>query len=1008
MTKKQLARDRRVSLGASVFMFAWAISLLAGCGVGSQPAPIDAATTGGDAAGSAMADSASNVGRDGAGNGAADARGGAVGSAIDGQSPVDGSNPSSATDAGSQATSSADAGEGVGDGGAMGDGGNGPVLSVGGGLLKIQVCTEDIIRVAYAQDSAFFSRSTLATAPKRCPGAAFQTTTTAGQMTVKTSKLTVQVDTTTGAVTFLDSTGQTVLAEKAGGGRTITAANVQGESTSNVRQEWTPNADESLYGLGQHQQGLIDIKGTDLDLHQYNTEVFVPMLVSSKGYGILWDNTSYTRFGDLSDAVPLPGTTGLYADAGAPGALPGDVAPGTGTANYAGTITPPVTGDYTFRTYSSGNVQLTVNGQLLIDHWRQGWVPSEDIAHAQLTAGQPVSVKLAWASDIGVNIIRLLWKPPVANRTTSLWSQVGDGVDYWFVYGPELDHVVAGYRRLTGDAPMMPRWAYGFWQCKEHYQTSQEVVDVLTGYRSRSAPIDNIVQDWQYWLPAQWGSHQFDPARYPDPAGWVSSIHDTYHAQLMISVWPKFYTGTANFNALNALGFVYQPNITEMKKDFVGYVFTFYDAFNPAARQLYWSQINQALFSLKIDAWWLDATEPEVVEGPFVSPASQITTNQTHMNPTASGSGSRMLNAFSLVNSEAVYEGQRAAAPNQRVFILTRSGFAGQQRYAAATWSGDITSTWTAMRKQIPAGLSFSLSGLPYWTLDSGGFAVPTRFSVATPAAADLAEWYELNTRWFEYATFLPILRVHGQAPAREMWQFGGDTSPAYAAMLKFDRLRYHLLPYIYSLAGMVTQQASTILRPLVMDFRSDATARETTDEFMFGPAFLVSPVTTYMARTRSVYLPPAAAWYDFWMGTELQGGTSVTANAPFDAIPVYVRAGSIVPVGPELQYVAEKPADPITLYVYSGADGAFTFYEDQGTTYDYENGSFATIPLTWVDATKTLTIGARTGTFAGMLTQRTFQVVLVGPTKAVGFSFTPTADQSVTYSGAAVAVTLH
>ncbi len=770
-----------------------------------------------------------------------------------------------------------------------------------------------------------------------------------------------------------------------------------------MRQEWTANTDESLYGLGQHQHGLIDIKGTDLDLHQNNTEVFIPFLVSSKGYGLLWDNTSFTRFGDLSDPVPLPVAPGLYATGG----LPGDVAPGAGAVSWAGTVTPAATGDYTFRTYSSGNIQLTVNNRVVINHWRQGWLPNEDIAHVTLTAGQAVPVKLSWASDIGVNIVRLLWKPPVANASTSLWSQVGDGIDYWFVYGPELDHVVAGYRRLTGEAPMMPRWAYGFWQCKEHYKTAQEIIDVLAGYRTRGAPIDNIVQDWQYWLPTQWGSHQFDPARYPDPAGWLATIHNTYHAQLMVSVWPKFYTGTANYDALNAMGFVYRPNVTEMKKDFVGYVFTFYDAFNPAARQLYWSQINQALFSLKTDAWWMDATEPDIVEGPFNSPAAQIASTQTHMNPTALGSGSRMLNAYSLVNSEAVYEGQRSVAPNQRVFILTRNGFAGQQRYAAATWSGDITSTWTAMKKQLPAGLGFSLSGMPYWTLDSGGFAVPARFSAATPAAADLAEWYELNTRWFELATFLPILRVHGQAPAREMWQFGGDTSPAYAAMLKFDRLRYRLLPYIYSLAGMVTQKAGTILRPLVMDFRADPVARGIADEFMFGPALLVSPVTNYLDRTRPVYLPSAAGWYDLWTGVATTGPQTVTANAPFDAIPVQVRAGSILPVGPELKYTSETAADPIALYVYAGADGSFTLYEDQGTTYDYESGAFSTIQLTWSDANRTLTIGARVGSFPGMLTQRTFQVILVSPTKAVGFSFTPVADKSIAYSGASVAVPL-
>jgi alpha-D-xyloside xylohydrolase len=368
-----------------------------------------------------------------------------------------------------------------------------------------------------------------------------------------------------------------------------------------------------------------------------------------------------------------------------------------------------------------------------------------------------------------------------------------------------------------------------------------------------------------------------------------------------------------------------------------------------------------------------------------------------------------MLNAYSLVNSQAIFEGQTAAAPNQRVFILTRNGFAGQQRYAAASWSGDITSTWTAMRKQVPAGLSYSISGLPYWTLDSGGFAVQAKYSAASPAAADVTEWRELNTRWFEYATFLPLMRVHGQAPPREIWQFGGDTSTAYQAMLKFDKLRYRLLPYIYSLAGAVTQRAGTILRPLVMDFRTDATARDIGDQFMFGPAFLVAPVTTYNARTRSVYLPKAdGGWYDFWTGKAATGGQTVQAQAAFDSIPVYLRAGSIVPVGPELQYVAEKPADPITLYVYAGADGAFTLYEDQGLTFDYKQGAFAEIPIKWTDATRTLSLGARQGTFTGMLASRTFEVILVSSSKAVGFSFTPTADKSVTYTGAAQDITLN
>jgi alpha-D-xyloside xylohydrolase len=878
-----------------------------------------------------------------------------------------------------------------------------PTLSVNGGTLKIEFCAPSVVRVAFAKDTSFFSRTSLTTAAKKCETTSWQSTSGDDQVTYATSRLSVRVE-NTGRVTFLDPDGQTILAERPNGGRTMTTTTVLGETTSNVRQEWEPNTDESLYGLGQHQQGLLNIKDYDLELRQYNTEIFIPFLASSRGYGILWDNTSFSRFGDLTDAVALPGTSGLYATGGDPG----DLVTGSGSLTWSGTVKPTTTGDYLFRTYSSGTISLQVGGQTVIDHWRQGWLPSEDIARVRLTAGQSVTVKLQWSADGGVNIAKLLWKPPVANRTTSLWSKAGDGVDYTFVYGPELDTVVAGYRRLTGEAPMMPRWAYGFWQCRERYKTAQESLDVLSGYRTRKAPIDNIVQDWQYWKEAEWGSHAFDASRFPDPNGWIKTIHDTHHAQLMISVWPKFYTGIANYTALNNAGYLYQLNITEGLKDFVGYNFTYYDAFKAEARQLYWSQINQALFARGVDAWWMDASEPDIVEGPFKSVAAQVSAFETHMNPTALGAGARMLNAYSLVNSQAIFEGQRAAAPNQRVFILTRNGFAGQQRYAAASWSGDITSTWTAMRKQVPAGLSFSVSGMPYWTLDSGGFEAPPRFTASNPAAADVTEWRELNTRWFEYATFLPIMRVHGRALPREIWQFGGDTSTAYAAMLKFDRLRYQLLPYVYSLAGEVTRRAGTMLRPLVMDFRTEAAARDIVDEFMFGPAFLVSPVTAYNARTRSVYLPSTTGgWYDFWSGKAAAGAQTMQADAPFDAIPVFVRAGSIVPLGPELQYAAEKAADPIVLYVYAGADGTFTLYEDQGLTYDYQQGALAEIPLRWNDGTRTLSIGARQGSFTGMLSSRTFQIVLVSPTKAVGFSSAPTADRSVSYTGAALEIAL-
>jgi alpha-D-xyloside xylohydrolase len=910
---------------------------------------------------------------------------------------------------------------------------DGIIIPVGDRFLRIQVCADDIIRVAESKDRAFFTRKSLPVDPARLFKADWKLKTTENDATLTTAKLNVRVDLKTGAVSFLDASGQPVLAEKAGG-RTLTPAIVQGDQTFHVRQEWEPNEGEALYGLGQHQTGLLDIKGYDMDLWQHNGTVIIPFLMSSRGYGVFWDNTSYSRFGDLRPWVPIPPAK-LFDAEGKPGGLTGNYFAGenfdrpvatrvdaridiqipsdTHQANkrihpdlsgsgpvsirWTGEVQADETGDYLLQPFSNNGIQIWVDDQLVISHWRQGWLPWINVARVHFEAGSRHRLRVEWTKEQGMETMQLFWKTPSHNKTMSLWSEVGDGVDYFFVYGPDLGQVIAGYREITGRAPMMPRWAFGLWQCRQRYKTQQESLDVLGGFRSRGIPIDNIVQDWFYWKEDQWGSHQFDPVRFPDPAGWIRSIHDTYHARVMISVWPKFYPTTENFKAMRARGFLYEPNLGEDIIDWVGHPDTFYDAFNPAARKLFWDQINLELFSKNVDAWWMDASEPDMLATPTLEG------QRAHIHPNALGSGARMLNAYPLENAKGIYEGQRQAAPDQRVFILTRSGFAGQQRYAGAVWSGDISSTWTALRAQITAGLGFGLSGMPYWTMDSGGFSVPARFSGANPAAADVEEWRELNARWFEFSAFAPFLRVHGEFPNREMWEFGGETSPTYQAQLKFDRLRYRLMPYIYSLAGAVTHQGGTLMRALVFDFRTDPKALDVRDQFMFGPALLVNPVTSFKARTRPVYLPQAAGWYDFWTGASFPGGQTVDAPAPYDSLPIYVKAGSIVPTGPELQYTAEKPADPVTLYVYAGADGAFMLYEDDGLTFGYEKGAFAEIPIRWNDATKTLTLDKRQGSFPGMLKERTFNVIVVDVKKPVGFSFTAQPDKAVHYTGAAV-----
>ena len=892
---------------------------------------------------------------------------------------------------------------------------DGVVLLIGEGQLKIQVYADDIIRVLYARDASFFTRQSLSALPNQKNLPNFEVTNNSSEAIIKTAKLSVHVDMDNGAISFFDSAGNPILSEKSET-RTLTPANVQGEKTFHVQQQWQPAKNESLYGLGQHQLGLMDIKGYDLDLWQHNGTVIIPLLVSSKGYGIFWDNTSFTRFGDLRDAETIPanflfdadgksgGLTGSYFDGAHFGKLVGKrvdsrvhidpprnpnpttqhvptteasaplpwrsnkrifpdlIDHGDISIRWEGEIEPPETGDYTFETYSNAGIKVWINDSLVIDHWRQGWLPWLDVAKVRLDAHRRAKIRVEWSKDQGDEQLDLRWKTPSESDATSLWSEVGDGIDYYFIYGPRIDQVVSGYRQITGQAPLMPRWAFGLWQSRQRYETAQQITDVLAGFRSRAIPIDNIVEDWFYWKADAWGSHEFDPARFPDPAGLLKTVHEQFHAHFMISVWPKFYPGTKNFDEMQSRGFLYQRNLKEKIHDWVGFVYTFYDAFNPEAGKLFWAQIEKNLLPLGIDGWWLDATEPDLTKSPTLQG------QRDYMHPTALGSGSRVLNAFPLCNSKAVYEGQREAAPNQRVFILTRSAFAGMQRYAAATWSGDISSTWEALQKQIPAGLSFGLSGMPYWSMDIGGFSVPPRFSSRNPKPEDVEEWRELNARWFEFGTFVPLLRVHGEFPHREMWEFGGEKHPAYLAMLKFDQLRYRLMPYIYSLAGQVTQENGTIMRALVMDFPEDATAREIGNQYMFGPAVLVSPITTFKSRQRKVYLPASTGWYDFWTGAFLKGGQTIDAAAELDAIPLHVRAGSIIPFGPPLQYTDEKPADPITLFVYTGADAEFVLYEDEGVNYNYEKGAFAKIAFNWNQADKSLTIGKRAGTFPGML----------------------------------------
>jgi len=929
-------------------------------------------------------------------------------------------------------------------------------VSLGARRLELRACRDDVVRVLDARPGSFFSRQSISTVAGACQPTAFDVRTLADGFELATRRLVVRVTLPEGRLSFRDAEGRVLLAEKEGVARRIEPAEVMGEQTSHVQAEFEPASGESFYGLGAHQNGLMDFAGHDLDLYQLNIVDVVPFLVSSRGYGLLWDNTSQTKFGDRREPVHVPAKN-LYDAAGKPGGLTGSyrqgsceagtvvatrvdpqiawgapedrpaisaihntpqvanpalhpkLALGEACVTWDGEIEFEGAGDYDLMTFSNNGVRLWLDGRELFSTWRQGWLPWWDSARLSLaSAHERHKLRLEWHRDEGEGTMRLKWKTPPRSTSTSLWSEVGDGIDYYFVYGPELGDVVAGYRKLTGQAPLMPRFALGLFQSRERYKTAKEVTDTLAEFRQRGIPIDTIVMDWQYWKPDQWGSHQFDPERFPDPVGWLREIHERWHAKFMISVWPKFYTTTDNFKAMQARGFLYPETLKRPTTDWLGHVHTFYDAFNPDARKLFWSQVNDALFSKGVDAWWLDATEPELVgEG---TPGAL----KAAMNPTALGSGARMANAYVVASSQTFYEGQRAADPTKRVFILTRSAYAGSQRYAAATWSGDVSSDWDSLRRQVPAGLNMALSGIPWWTTDIGGFAPPRKWARQDPKPEDVEEWRELFTRWFQYASFCPLLRAHGEFPYREMWYFGGPEHRAYRSQLAFDRLRYRMLPYTYSLAAAVTRRDAMLMRPLVAEFRLDPAVSAIGDEFLLGPGLLVSPVTAPGLTQREVYLPrdpaPAASaprdgWYDFWTGVFKEPGQRLMAAAPYESLPVFVRAGSILPMGPELQYTAEKPADPLTLWVYAGKSGSFELYEDDGVSYGYEQGQFATIPLSWDEVKGTLTIGTRAGSFPGMLEKRQVKVVFVSPETPVPHSATPPATSSVVYDGHAVVI---
>lgn len=813
---------------------------------------------------------------------------------------------------------------------------NGVTLRTDSGIIRIEFCGDRVIHVVASPTSEIPApKVPVVTQPCRARNVHFDSGTT--EVRLQSDAITVDIDRSSGALRFVSEDGKPVLSEPQGGGKGFDVPSIFEAKTWQVQQTFDSPSDEALYGLGQHQEGIFNIRGIPIRLHQANTNISVPFLLSSKGYGVLWNNASLTDFNPADQPIQIDPQTGK------------------------GKLLTTAKGTYGFVLTSDNRDRLIlqVGDESVID-LDNVWTPTSASGAIRLDANKEYEV----AAQGGPKGVQLAMRPPQA--TTTFRSEVGLAIDYYFFYGPDLNEVISEYRQLTGAVPLFPQWAYGYWQCRERYHSQQEILDTASEFRKRKIPVDVLVQDWQYWGKYGWNAVKFDEDHYPQPKVMLDELHSE-NLHMMISIWSKFGEDTDVYRRMKEQSFLVP-----------GEPWT--DFFNPAAQAAFWSELKSGIFADGMDAWWMDASEPEF---------DALKDKQTFL-----GSGNSARNAYPLYVTKAIYEGQRATTDRKRVVILTRSAFAGQQRNAAASWSGDITANWITLRRQVSAGLSFSMSGIPYWTTDIGGFFRPEDQYTSE-------KYHQLLIRWFQYGAFCPIFRVHGYKSNAELWNYGPKVE---RILTKYDQLRYRLMPYIYSTAWGVTHNGETLMRALPLEFSSDRGTREVSDQFLFGPALLINPITAEGATHRSVYLPAGHDWVDFWTGKQETGGQSITAEASLDRIPIYVKAGSIVPLGQGVQSASAK-TDPIDLRIYAGADGDFTLYEDEGDNYDYERGAYSVIPVHWDDKAETLTIGDRRGTFPGMPEHRTFRVTRVTSAHGVGVAPISKFDSTVEFDGKTVSV---
>jgi len=948
-------------------------------------------------------------------------------------------------------------------------------------VVRLEVMNDNIIRVRATSDENLPQKpASLIIVPQVVPAKNTYTVSEVGgtvEVTAKNVKAIVSKD--NGEIAFFDPAGKLLLREtKDGklfknftvpereyglkGGPAITEAMKHGLTW---QMKFDSPDDEAFYGLGQHQSEEFNMKGKNEDLFQYNTKVSVPFVLSNKNYGIIWDSYSYCRFGNPNDYLQLNRAFKLYDKQGREGHLTGTYIDKDGkklvrdedsvyyeyaypatseiacktdngglknlpegfnlqgaSVTYEGFIKAPQSELYQFILYYAGYVKVYIDGKEVVpERWRTAWNPNSYKFNTELVKDKRTHLRIEWLPDGGESYCGLRVAEPRTAKERgqlSIWSEMAKDLDYYFIAGKNLDEVISGYRTLTGRASLYPKWALGFWQSRERYKSSQEVEETMAEFRSRHIPIDNIVQDWNYWKLDSWGSHQFESSRFPNPQAMLDSIHQM-HGRFMISVWPKFYDTTDNYKELDRNGWMYRQAVKDDIHDWLGFRGSFYDAYDAGARKMFWRQMDDNLYSkynhdgiAGIDAWWMDASEPNIRD------CTPMWYRKALCGPTALGTATEYFNAYSIANADAIYNGQRSVWKGRqnepRVFLLTRSGFAGEQRFSTATWSGDIGTRWEDMRAQMTAGLNYSMSGIPFWGMDQGGFCVENRYVAAQQIFdstgienEDLKEWRELQTRWNQFGTFIPLFRSHGQWPTREIWNIAPDEHPAYKSFVYYDKLRYRMMPYLYSLAGWVHFKDYTLMRALVMDFGGDKQVEDIGNQWMFGPALMACPVGYYKARNRTVYFPRQCGWYNLYTNEYIEGGQTLVVDAPYEQIPVFVREGAIIPFGPEMEWSDEKPAELINLYVYAGRSGEFQLYEDEGTNYNYEKGKYATIDITYDDVTRTVSLGACKGQFPGMLKQRRFNIVLITKETLQPLNLQNPEGKMVQYNGKAVTVQL-